>query len=95
MDVFESKTYCPEIVAVDVKIENVASVLKIISVMSQSTSKDLSDLELTDFFLIFHLPTPLVGLSFSDIICSNVPVALIELFTSTSMGLSKSTDTSS
>ena len=77
------------------KIENVASVLKIISVMSQSTNSDLSDLELVDFFLIFHLPTPLVGLSSSVIICSNVPVALIELFTSTSIGLLKSTDTSS
>ena len=93
--VFPSNINWPVIVVVEVIIENEPSALKIISVKPQSTKAVLFALEATFFFLIFHLPTALVGLSVSVIICSNVAVVLTDWEIATSTGLVELTSSSS
>ena len=92
--VFPSNINWPVIV-VEVIIEKEPSALKIISVKPQSTKVVLFALEATFFCLIFHLPTALVGLSVSIIICSNVAVVLTDWEIATSTGLVELTSSSS
>ena len=95
IDVFESKVNWPVMVAVEVTIVNVLSVLKIISLKPHSTLAFLFALDAFLGFLISHFPNISVGFSSSWKTCSNVAVALMELLTTTSIGLSVSNDVSS